>query len=128
MTGSRARIVVASVAAVLMVAALSGTVNASAVRGTTTTIRGVGSTYTSPHWSPTHVRIAHGTRVKWVAASYNHVLVAYGGNWTFTHHLPHGSSVTRRFPTAGTFLFRCRIHSTLVNGVCRGMCGKVVVH
>ncbi|MGZ6544892.1 MAG: cupredoxin domain-containing protein [Acidimicrobiia bacterium] len=128
MTGSRARIVVASVAAVLMVTVFAGVVDASAVRGTTTTIRGVGSTYTTPHWSPTHVRIDHGTRVKWVAASYDHVLVAYGGNWTFTHQLPQGSSVTRRFPTAGTFLFRCRIHSSLVNGVCQGMCGKVVVH
>src|SRR5258707_9706183 len=120
MTGSRARIVVAWVAAVIMVAVFAGGVDASPVRGTTTTIRGVGSTYTSPHWSPTHVRIAHGTRVKWLAASYDHVLVAYGGHWTFRHQLPQGSSVTRRFPGAGTFLFRCRIHSSLVNGVCQG--------
>ena len=28
---------------------------------------------------------------------------------------------------AGTFLFRCTIHSTIVNGVCQGMCGKIIV-
>jgi hypothetical protein len=25
-------------------------------------------------------------------------------------------------------LFRCTIHSTLLNGVCQEMCGKVLVH
>ena len=51
MTGSRARIVVASLAAVLMVTALTGVVNASPGRGTVTTISAVASTYSSPHWT-----------------------------------------------------------------------------
>lgn len=128
MTGTRVRIVVASMAAVLMVVGLSGVVDAAPVRGTTTTIRGVGSSYGSPHWSPKRVGIEEGSRVKWLSVSFDHVLVAHGGNWNFHHALPEGASVTRRFADSGTFLFRCRIHSTLVNGRCDGMCGKVVVH
>jgi len=128
MTGSRARIVVASVAAVLMVAALSGVLNASPGRGTVTTIRAVASAYSSPHWTPKRVKIDPGTRVEWLAVNYDHVLVAYGDNWTFNHPLSEGASVTKRFRRPGIFLFRCTIHSTLVNGVCQGMCGKVVVH
>ena len=128
MTGSRARIVVASLAAVLMVSALTGVVNASPGRGTVTTISAVASTYSSPHWTPARVKIDPGTRVEWLALNYDHVLVAYGDNWTFDHSLPEGASVTKRFRRRGIFLFRCTIHSTLVNGVCQGMCGKVVVH
>ena len=133
MTASRVRIVVASVAAVLMVAALSATVQASPARGATaraatTTVRAVGSAYASPHWSPKRVSIDHRNRVKWLAVSYDHVLVAYGGNWTFHHRLPQGASVVRRFAHAGTYLFRCTVHSTLVNDHCQGMCGKLVVH
>jgi plastocyanin len=128
MTDTRIRIVVASMAVVLMVVGLFGMVNASPVRGSITTIRGVGSTYGSPHWSPKRVSIEEGTRVKWLSVSFDHVLVAYGSNWSFHHALPEGASVTRRFADSGTYLFRCRIHSTLVNGHCEGMCGKVMVH
>ena len=96
-------------------------------RGTTTIIRGVGSYYSSPHWSPSIARIAHGTRIEWLAVTNDHHIVAYGGNWRFNHELPNGASVDRRFATSGTFLFRCRIHSSMVNGVCQGMCGKIIV-
>ncbi len=128
MTGTRVRIVVASVAAVLLVSAFSAVVSASPDRGAVTTIRGVGSLYASPHWSPKRVRIEEGSRVKWLAVSYNHNVSAYGGNWTFNRPLAEGASVARRFGDPGTYLFRCRIHSTLANGRCSGMCGKIVVH
>lgn len=108
---------------------LSGVAEASSVRGATiTTIRAVGSAYSSPHWSPNRVTIDQGSRVRWLAVSYDHVLIAYGGDWTLHQSLPQGDSVTRRFAHAGTYLFRCGIHSTLVNGHCEGMCGKVLVH
>lgn len=128
MTASRARSAVASVAAVLVVATLSGVVDASPARGTVTTIRAVASTYSSPHWTPKRVRIDPGTRVEWLAVNDDHALVAYGNNWTYNRPLPEGASVTRRFRHRGIFFFRCTIHSTVVNGVCQGMCGKVVVH
>lgn len=128
MSRSRTRTLLATATVVLLIVALSVVADASPARGTTTTIRGVGSTYSSPHWSPKRVSIEEGSRVKWLAVSFNHVLAAYGGNWTFHHSLPQGASVRKRFPDAGTYLFRCTIHSTLVNGDCQGMCGKIVVH
>ncbi len=128
MSRSRVRVLIAVAAVALMVAALSGTAGASQVsRGTTTTIRGLSSYSTGPHWAPKRVSISHGARVRWVSASGHHVLVAYGG-WTLHHDLPQGASVTHRFASAGTYLFRCRLHSTLSNGICQGMCGRVVVH
>jgi plastocyanin len=128
MTGSRVGIVVASIAALLMVTAFAGAVDASPSRGDVTTILAVASTYSSPHWTPNRVKIDPGTRVEWSAVNDDHVLEAYGDNWTFNRSLPEGASVTKRFRHRGIFLFRCTIHSTLVNGVCQGMCGKVVVH
>ena len=128
MSRSLTRTLLAWATSVLLVVALSAVADASPGRGTITTIRAVGSAYSSPHWSPKRVSIQEGSRVRWLAVSYNHVLAAYGGNWTFHHALPQGASVRKRFQDAGTFLFRCTIHSTLVNGDCQGMCGKIVVH
>lgn len=129
MSGSRTRILVAMAASVLLVLTLSASAEASMPGRTTTTIvRGVGSYSSSPHWSPSVTRIAHGATIEWLAVTNHHHLVAYGGNWTFNHVLPTGASVHRRFAARGTFLFRCSIHSSLVNGVCQGMCGKIIVH
>ena len=128
MSGSRTRILVALAASVLLVVALSEIADASApAKGTTTIIRAVGSYYSSPHWSPRLTRIAHGTTIEWLAVTNNHHIVAYGGGWRFSHALATGAHVNRRFATAGTFLFRCTIHSTMVNGVCQGMCGTIIV-
>lgn len=79
------------------------------------------------HWSPTTVRIATGDTIKWKAVSGTHTVTAYGNNWTFNHGLATGQVEDRTFGHAGTFRFRCTIHSTLTNGHCSGMCGKVVV-
>jgi plastocyanin len=130
---SRSRTLLAAATALALVMALSVMADAapshrSATRGTITTIRGVAGTYSDPHWSPKKVKIDSGSRVKWLAVNFDHHIVAYGGNWTFNHQLPEGSSVSRKFAHAGTYLFRCTIHSTLMNGHCEGMCGKVVAH
>ena len=79
------------------------------------------------HWSPTTVRISTGDVIKWKAVSGSHTVSAYGGNWAFNKDLSTGDVEDRTFRRAGTFRFRCMIHSTLVNGQCSGMCGKVVV-
>lgn len=86
-------------------------------------VKGIGT----GHWSPKSTSISSGGTIQWKAMSHSHTVTAYGGNWKFNHALPFGSSVSHRFAQAGTFLFRCRIHSSLVNGRCEGMCGKVVV-
>jgi plastocyanin len=79
------------------------------------------------HWSPTTVRISRGDIIKWRAVSGSHTVTAYGGNWAFNKDLSTGDVEDRTFRRAGTFRFRCTIHSTLANGQCSGMCGKVVV-
>ena len=79
------------------------------------------------HWSPTTVRISTGDTIKWKAVSGTHTVTSYGSNWHFNHDLAQGQVEDRHFTQAGTFKFRCMIHSTLTNGVCSGMCGKVVV-
>ncbi len=81
----------------------------------------------SDHWSPTTVRISAGDKIRWKAVSNSHTVTAYGGAWQFDLSLASGDVLSHRFAHAGTFKFRCRIHSSLVNGVCSGMCGKVVV-
>jgi plastocyanin len=82
----------------------------------------------SEHWSPATVRISAGDTIEWKAISNApHTVTAYGGNWTFNKNLGQGGVQDHRFARAGTFLFRCRFHSTLSNGHCSGMCGKVVV-
>ena len=81
----------------------------------------------STHWSPTTVRISAGDKIRWKAVSNSHTVTAYGGGWRFDLSLASGDVLSHRFAHAGTFKFRCRIHSSLVNGVCSGMCGKVVV-
>lgn len=110
----------------LVVTAVAGTGAAAqghhAPKRATKTVKGIVS-----HWSPTTVRISTGDTIKWKAVSGTHTVTAYGNNWTFNHGLATGQVEDRRFAHAGTFRFRCTIHSTLTNGQCSGMCGKVVV-
>jgi len=82
---------------------------------------------TGTHWSPSSVTIAHGVSIHWHAKLGNHILKAYGGNWSFFHTLNQGATVSRTFFTRGIFHFYCTIHGRLVNGVCSGMCGKIIV-
>lgn len=79
------------------------------------------------HWSPATVRISRGDVIKWRAVSGTHTVSAYGANWSFNEDLSTGDVQRRTFRRAGTFRFRCMFHSTLTNGHCSGMCGKVVV-
>lgn len=89
----------------------------------TKTVRGI-----NQHWSPATVRISSGDTIQWRAVSNApHTVTAYGGNWVFNHQLGQGGVEDHRFTHAGTFLFRCRFHSTLSHGHCSGMCGRVVV-
>jgi plastocyanin len=78
-------------------------------------------------WSPATVRISRSDVIKWRAVSGTHTVTAYGDNWSFNKDLSTGDVEDRTFRRAGTFRFRCTIHSSLANGQCSGMCGKVVV-
>jgi predicted lipoprotein with Yx(FWY)xxD motif len=121
MSRLRVRTQVAFLAVALLV--MASAVGAQGAEGRSTkVVRGVGTS-----WVPKVIRIARGTTIRWKAVSNNYTVTAYGGHWVFNRSLPQGSSVQRRFTTRGVFLFRCRIHSQLVNGECKGMCGKIVV-
>ena len=86
-------------------------------------VRGAGRS-----WSPSIVRMSRGGAVRWLATSGSHFVRAYGGNWTYSHSLPAGSTTpARTFNRVGTYRFYCTIHGSVVGGVCSGMCGKIVV-
>ena len=81
-------------------------------------------------WSPRSRSINKGDRIRWRnPLSGSHRVVAYSSNWSYNKTVPSGESVAKRFRRRGTFKFRCTIigHSELNDGVCSGMCGKVVV-
>ncbi len=79
------------------------------------------------HWMPKTVNISHGTKVTWKAVAGSHTVTAYRGAWNKNTTINQGQSTSFTFHNAGTYRFRCVFHSSLVNGVCSGMCGKVVV-
>jgi plastocyanin len=84
---------------------------------------------TSAHrWNPASTSVSKGTKVVWKnPTTLTHTVTAYKGSWSKNVTLRSGASTSFVFNSAGTFKFRCTIHSTLSNGVCSGMCGKVVV-
>jgi plastocyanin len=90
----------------------------------TSTIWGVGM-----QWSPVRTNIVHGGSVRWSSVSNTHQVKAFGGNWHFTSRMLHpGQSTTAKtFGTRGTYRFYCTIHGSIVNGMCHGMCGRIVV-
>ena len=78
-------------------------------------------------WSPTTRTIAPGTIVRWRAVNGSHTLRSWGTNWSFSRSLPSGTSVARTFNRRGTFRYFCTIHGNVSNGVCTGMCGRIIV-
>ena len=116
-------IVVAAVLVVLTLSAAAAQPSTRTPARSTKIVKGIGA----GHWSPTTVRISTGDTIQWKAVSNVHTVTAYGGNWHFNQNLSIGSPVTFRFTHRGTYLFRCSFHSSLVGGVCSGMCGKIVV-
>ena len=78
-------------------------------------------------WSPTMKAITRGVTVRWRAVDGSHTVKSRGTNWTFFRNVPNGTSVTRTFNRRGTFRYFCTIHGSVVNGVCSGMCGRIVV-
>lgn len=112
------RAVVAILAALMVVTLPSTALGAVSIRTQGTT-----------SWSPARVRVAPRTRIVWRATSGTHTVTSYGGGWTFDQRISAGAdpTVSKLFRRTGTFRFRCRFHSSLFNGVCSGMCGRVRV-
>jgi plastocyanin len=111
-----AAVAVAAVAALVLAPATSA--QAAAVRVKATSSR---------TFVPARVRIAPGTKVVWKAVGLTHTVTAYKGHWSKDVSIPAGQTTSFRFKQTGRYKYRCTIHSTLSNGVCTGMCGKIIV-
>jgi plastocyanin len=78
-------------------------------------------------WSPKVRDITRGVTVRWRSVDGSHTVKSRGTNWTYFRNLPLGTSVARTFNRRGTFRYFCTIHGRVSNGVCTGMCGRIVV-
>ncbi len=78
-------------------------------------------------WSPKTRSIVPGTTIRWRAIDGSHNVKSRGSNWSYFRSLPSGTSVARTFNRRGTFRYFCTIHGSVSNGVCSGMCGRIVV-
>jgi plastocyanin len=79
-------------------------------------------------WTPKTVTIAKDGKVTWKATGCGpHTVTSFSANWSKNTTIATGASTSRVFSKKGVFKFRCRFHSSLVHGVCSGMCGTVRV-
>ena len=79
-------------------------------------------------WNPAHLYISKGDAVQWRNPSSRvHDLKSTSKNWDYKRLLDPGERAKRTFGKTGFFRYRCLRHSSLVNGVCQGMCGFIHV-
>ncbi len=81
-------------------------------------------------WEPTVRRIFRRDRIVWKnPTGTSHTVTAYRGRWSKNTLLSPGERTSKRFRRAGLYKFRCTIpgHSSLQDGRCSGMCGRVRV-
>jgi plastocyanin len=86
-------------------------------------------------WEPSVRRIVRRDRIVWTnPTGASHTVTAYRGRWSKNTLISPGERTARRFRRAGLYKFRCTInagtpaaHSTLQDGRCSGMCGRVRV-
>jgi plastocyanin len=112
--------------AALAIALALMTVTSGSADAVTVGVRGIfnGSRFV---WSPTVKAINRGVIVRWRSVEGSHTVKSRGANWSYFRNIPVGTSVTRTFNRRGTFRYYCTIHGSVVNGVCSGMCGRIVV-
>jgi plastocyanin len=79
-------------------------------------------------WDPAVRRIVRGTTVTWRNPTDKvHDVSSYGGNWTYARLLQPGERASRTFKSVGRFKYRCKRHSAMIDGACKGMCGVIRV-
>ena len=121
MTGTTKRSLAALVLSALVLLGSAGLADAATVG-----VRGIfnGSRYV---WSPKIREVTPGTTIRWRAVDGNHNIKSIGANWSYFRTLYRGTTRTRTFSRRGTFRYVCTIHGNVTNGVCSGMCGRIVV-
>ena len=111
------------VAAFALAGALAAVPVAS--QGATFTVKATGDRT----WRPASMSVAKGSKVVWKNPSdSSHNVVAYKGSWNKSSSLAPGARTSFTFKKAGTYKYRCTLHSDIDDGVCEGMCGKVRVN
>jgi plastocyanin len=115
--GSKTRAALAA-AAVLALVILPATTAQASVR-----VRATGSNT----FRPKRLEIATGTKVVWKAVSGTHSVTAYSPNWRKNVQISTGDTTSFTFDQAGRYKYYCTFHGRVVDGVCSGMCGKVIV-
>ena len=117
MSAFRKTVVGGLTAALLVSSATPGLTDTSTVKATA-----------SDTWKKVHTYIGKGDSVRWKNPdTETHDLTAYGGGWKVNEQLAPGDTFKKRFRKKGTFRYRCVIHSGIVGGACKGMCGFVHV-
>ncbi|HEU4480441.1 MAG TPA: hypothetical protein VFS18_01025 [Actinomycetota bacterium] len=79
-------------------------------------------------WDPDFRHVERGTKVIWKnPTDRRHTVTAYGRGWDKHKRLDPGERTKKTFRRNGVYKFRCKLDSTLEDGVCSGMCGEVHV-
>jgi plastocyanin len=81
-------------------------------------------------YEPSVRRIHKGDKIVWKNPSNaTHTVTAYSSNWGKDKTLAPGTKTRKVFRKRGAFKFRCMTpgHSSLNEGKCSGMCGKIRV-
>ena len=79
-------------------------------------------------WNPDFKGVQKGTKVIFKnPTGVTHNVTAYRGDWSKNTDIAPGSRTRKVFKKNGAFYYRCRFHSTLVDGDCNGMCGHIHV-
>jgi plastocyanin len=80
-------------------------------------------------WKPASLTVARGSKVVWKnPTGATHNVTAYKGSWSKSTTLESGEHTSKTFRRSGTYKYRCTIHSSIENGKCDGMCGKIRVN
>ena len=80
-------------------------------------------------WSKDFVDIGKGDRVVWSnPTEVNHTVTFYQGPGADKDTtIGEGERTSKKFRKRGAYYYRCKLHSTLNDGECNGMCGHVHV-
>lgn len=114
----------------LVVVALSFSLMAAPSVADTSRIKAAGSDSSGWRWDPASKTVSLHDKTVWKnPTGKRHTVTAYGGGWSKDVRIDPGERTSTTWHSKGTFKYRCTVrgHSSLSDGRCVGMCGKVVV-